>query len=94
MSRIDNLKKRQEIIRTEITKSLDFVIGTVTAKGPSTYGYNLTTKVEGKTVSAYVPKALVETVREMTKRHQKVKQLMQELSKVNWEILKFEAKKR
>ena len=93
MSRIDNLKKRQELLRADITKSLDFVIGTVTAKGPSTYGYNLTTKVEGKTVSAYVPKALVETVREMSQRHQKVKQLMQELSKVNWEILKFEAKK-
>jgi uncharacterized lipoprotein YajG len=94
MSRLDNLRKRQEILKNDIARSLDFVIGTVTAKGPSTYGYNLTTKVEGKTVSAYVPKALVETVREMTQQHQKVKGLMQELSRVNWEILKLEAKQR
>ncbi len=94
MSRLDNLKKRQHLLRTDISRRLDFVIGTVTAKGPKTYGFNLTTKVEGKTVSAYVPKALVETVREMTQQHQRVKGLMLELSKVNWEILKLEAKKR
>jgi hypothetical protein len=94
MGRLDNLKRRQELLRTDITRSLDFVIGTVTAKGPSTYGFNLTTKVRGKTVSAYVPKALLETVREMTQQHHKVKQLMLKLSKVNWEILKLEARKR
>ncbi len=94
MSRLDNLRKRRELLCKDVAGRLDFVIGTVTAKGPSTYGHNLTTKVKGKTVSVYVPKALVETVREMTAQHGKVKGLMQELSKVNWEILKLEARKR
>ena len=93
MSRLDSLRKRQKLLRTDISGRLDFVIGSVTAKGPSTYGFNLTTKVQGKTVSAYVPKALLETARAMTQQHHKVKGLMLELSKVNWEILKLEAKK-
>ena len=52
-------------MRDAITENLDFVIGTVTTKGPSTFGCNLTTKVKSKTVSVYVPKALVENTREM-----------------------------
>jgi len=94
MNRLDSLRKRQELLKTDISRGLDFVIGTVTSKGPSTYGHNLTSKVAGKTVSVYVPKDLVETVREMTMQHKQVKHQMLLLSMVNVEILKLEAKQR
>ena len=66
MAKVDTLRKRQELLKKQIMENLDFVMGSVTGKGPNTYGHNLTFKVEGKTVSAYVPKALVDTTREMT----------------------------
>jgi len=94
MNRLDSLHKRRAWLKSEIAANLDFIAGTVTAKGPSTFGYNLTSKVEGKTVSSYVPIALVETVREMNRRHRVVRDRMLELSRVNWEILKLESKHR
>jgi hypothetical protein len=94
MGRLDSLYKRRAWLKDEITANLDFIAGTVTAKGPSTFGYNLTSKVEGKTVSFYVPVALVETVREMNRRHRALRERMLELSGVNWEILKLESKHR
>jgi hypothetical protein len=53
-------------------------------------GFNLTTKVEGKTVTLYVRKDLVSKALEMGRRYKKLWSLIQKLSKVNWEILKLE----
>jgi len=50
----------------------------------------LTTKVEGKTVTLYVRKALVLKALEMGRRYNKLWSLLQKLSKVNWEIVKLE----
>ena len=94
MGRLDSLLKRRAWLKDEIMANLDFIAGTVSAKGASTFGYNLTAKVEGKTVSSYVPIALVETVREMNRRHRALRERMLELSRVNWEILKLESKHR
>lgn len=90
MARLALLKKRQSLLRQEITAHLDsFLIGTV-AKSPSMSGFNLTTKVEGKTVTLYVRKNLVQKALEMGRRYNKLWSLLQKLSKVNWEILKLE----
>jgi hypothetical protein len=90
MSRLALLKKRQRLLQQEITARLDsFLIGTV-AKSPSMSGYNLTTKMEGKTVTLYVRKNLVPRALEMGRRYNKLWALIQELSKINWEILKLE----
>lgn len=86
------LKKKQDKLKQQVMAHLDFVMGSVTSKGPNTYGHNLTFKVEGKTVSAYIPKALVDKTREMTQTHQKLRALLHELSDVNWELLKLEGK--
>jgi hypothetical protein len=78
------------LLRQEITAHLDsFLIGTV-AKSPSMSGFSLTTKVEGKTVTLYIRKALVLKALEMGRRYNKLWSLLQKLSKVNWEILKLE----
>lgn len=90
MSRRDILKKRQARLREDITALLDsFLIGTV-AKSPSMTGYNLTTKVQGKTVTLYIRKDMVPRVLEMGRRYKKLWALIQALSKVHWEILNLE----
>ncbi len=89
MKRIDILRKQQAILKAEISANLDFLIGTV-AKSPAMSGYGLTTKVDGKTKTRYVRKAIVGTARDMTRRYAKLWRFMQRLSKVNWEILNME----
>jgi hypothetical protein len=90
MTRLALLKKRQALLRQEITAHLDsFLIGTI-ARSPSMSGFNLTTKVEGKTVTVYVRKDLVPEALEMGRRYKRLWSLIQKLSKVNWEILKLE----
>lgn len=92
MSRREILRKRQTRLREEIASMLgNFLIGTI-AKSPSMTGYNLTTKVEGKTVTLYVRKDIVPKALEMGRRYQRLWTLLQALSKINWEVLKLEAK--
>ncbi len=92
MKRVDLLKKQQARLREDISAMLDsFLIGTV-AKSPSMSGHNLTTKVEGKTVTLYVRKDIAPVAREMSMRYKKLWALIQKLSKVNWEILNLKEK--
>jgi len=92
MTRIDILRKRQARLREDIAAMLDsFLIGTV-AKSPSMTGYNLTTKVKGKTVTLYVRKNVALKALEMGRRYQRLWSLIQALSKINWEILNLENK--
>lgn len=90
MTKIDILKKQQARLKEDISVLLDScLIGTV-AKSPAMSGHGLTTKVEGKTVSLYVRKGLVDKAQEMSSRYNALWKLLQNLSKVNWEILKLE----
>jgi len=92
MSRMEILKKRQARLNEDISSMLDsFLIGTV-AKSPSMTGHNLTTKVDGKTVTLYVRKGIAPMALEMSKRYKKLWQLIQVLSKVNFELLNLENK--
>ncbi len=92
MKRIDLLKKQRARLREDISAMLDsYLIGTV-AKSPSMSGHNLTTKVEGKTVTLYVRKDIAPMATEMSVRYKKLWTLIQKLSKVNWELLNVESK--
>jgi hypothetical protein len=92
MSRIEILKKRQARLKEDISSMLDsFLIGTV-AKSPSMTGHNLTTKVEGKTVTLYVRKGVAPMALEMSNRYKNLWKLIQALSKVNFELLNLENK--
>ncbi len=87
MKRIDLLRKQQARLRQDIDALLDsFLMGTV-AKSPSMFGYNLTTKKQGKTVTVYVRKDRVAMALEMSKRYGKLWILLQKLSQINWEML-------
>lgn len=92
MKRIDLLRKQQARLKDDIAAMLDsFLIGSV-GKSPSMSGHNLTTKVDGKTVTLYVRKDIAPMAMEMSKRYRKLWMLIQKLSKVNWEILNLERK--
>lgn len=92
MKRAELLRKQQARLREDIAAMLDgFLIGTV-AKSPSMSGYNLTTKVKGKTVTLYVRKDIAAKASEMSRRYKKLWSLIQKLSKVNWELLKDEGR--
>ncbi|MEK6697683.1 MAG: hypothetical protein AABZ10_01440 [Nitrospirota bacterium] len=92
MKRIDLLKKQRVRLREDISAMLDsYLIGTV-AKSPSMSGHNLTTKVEGKTVTLYVRKDIAPMATEMSVWYKKLWTLIQKLSKVNWELLNLESK--
>src|SRR4030065_845589 len=93
MSRADILKKRQARLREDIGAMLDsFLIGTI-SKSPSMSGQSLTTKVERKTVTLYVRKDIVPKALEMGRRYQRLWELIQALSKVNWEFVNLENKR-
>ena len=79
------------MLKEQICNNLDLLLGTV-VRSPAMMYHSLTTKVDGKTVTRYVRKGLVPTVKKMTERHKKLRTLIQKLSKVNWELLKLESK--
>jgi hypothetical protein len=84
-----HLKQKKERLTREIHANLDFLTGSVTSQGPRG-GFSLTFKEDGKTRSKYIRISMVDEVRRMTRRHQKLKALLKELSLVNWEILRAE----
>ena len=90
MNRINILKKRQASLKRQISKNLNLIIGSV-VRSPAMMYHSLTTKVEGKTVTRYIRKGLVPKVKVMTERNRKVRSLIQQLSKINWQILKIES---
>ena len=92
MNNTTKLKKQQLLLKKQIYKNLDLIIGSV-VRSPAMMYHSLTTKVEGKTVTRYIRKGLVTKVTEMTMRHKEVRKMIQKLSKINWELLKQESKK-
>lgn len=84
-----HLKQKRDRLVREISANLEFLSGSVTSQGPRG-GFSLTFKEGGKTRSKYIRTSMLEEVRKMTSRNQKLKELLNELSMVNWEILKAE----
>ena len=82
------LSFRQEQLQHQITAALHLLQGSL-HKNPSQRGYHLTLKVNQKTVTKYVRKELVPTVRAMTQNHLKVRKLLTRLSDVNWRLLQL-----
>ena len=90
MPQLEALRRQQAKLIQDVGALLDsFLIGTV-ARPPSLAGHNLTTKVKGKTVTRYVRKDVVPMAQEMTRRYNVLWALIQELSRINWEVLNLE----
>jgi hypothetical protein len=90
MKKIDLMKKQQDMLKQQICRNLDLLVGSI-VRSPAMMYHSLTTKVEGKTVTRYVRKGLVPKVKKMTDRNKRVRTLIQKLSNVNWELLKQES---
>lgn len=90
MKNIELLKKQQALLKEQICDNLDLLVGSVGCS-PKMRNHNLTTKVKGKTVTRHVRNELIVIVKSMTDRHKKVRSLIQDLSSVNWELLKLES---
>jgi hypothetical protein len=83
----ENLQFRSQQIRQQILDALDLLQGSL-HKNPSQRGWHLTTKdAQQKTRTRYVRRELAPRVREMTRNHLKVRQLLQRLSEVNWRLI-------
>ena len=92
MKKLEIIKNRQDRLKGEIIALLDdYLIGSI-GKSPSMSGHNLTTKINGKTVTLYARKAIVPKAKEMNKRYNKLWQLILKLSRINWERLNIENK--
>ena len=90
MKKIDLMKKQQDMLKEQICRNLDLLVGSI-VRSPAMMYHSLTTKVEGKTVTRYVRKGLVPKVKKMTDRNKRIRTLIQKLSNVNWELLKLES---
>jgi hypothetical protein len=84
---IFQLQDERERVCQQIAGQLDFLIGSVSTKGPKRPGFNLTFKLDGVTRTRHIRKHDLEKVRLMTARYKKLKQLIQKLSDLNWLIL-------
>lgn len=82
------LKRKRKRLTRQIEGHLDFLIGSVSTKGLKYEAYNLTTKVDGVTRTRHIPKDMVPLVRRLTKRHQKLKELIRELGETNWLLIR------
>jgi hypothetical protein len=88
MAGVYELKKKRKRLIGKISDHLDFLAGSVSTKGLKYEAYNLTTTVQGKTRTKHIPIDMVPLVRTMTQRHKKLKQLLRELSEVNWQLIR------
>jgi len=73
-------------LKKGILANLDLIMGSI-VKAPSQSGYYLTRKQDGKTVTRYVRKSMLEKAGTMTVSNRRVRHMARELSKVNWQLL-------
>jgi hypothetical protein len=85
------LQRRRDLLGDQIAANLDILIGSVSTKGPKRPGFNLTFKLDGVTRTRHIRVENLEKVQLMTARHKKLKQLIQQLSDLNWQILTLQS---
>jgi hypothetical protein len=87
MKSYEQLRNQNETVRQEIVENLDFLMGSVSTKGPKRPGLNLTFKINQVTRTRHVRKDLEGKVRHMTARWRRLRILLRKLSDLNWERL-------
>ncbi len=87
MKSYEVLQKEHETVRQEIIDSLDFLMGSVSTKGPKRPGMNLTFKINQVTRTRHIRKDTEPQVQHMTARWRRLRVLLRKLSDVNWQRL-------
>jgi len=90
MTDVDMLLTKRHKLRKGILANLDLLMGSI-VKAPSHSGYYLTDKTNGKTVTRYLRKSMLEKAGKMTLNHRRIRLMARQLSKVNWELLQHGA---
>ena len=83
----ETLYRERKRIEECILENLDFLMGSISTKGPSRPGFNLTGKVKQVTRTRHIRKELEPQVKQMTARWRRVRTLLHQLSDLNWERL-------
>ena len=87
MKSIDSLCKERDKLRQEIVDNLDFLMGSVSTKGPKRSGLNLTFKINQVTRTRHIRKEQETRVKQMTARWRRLRICLRRISDVNWECL-------
>ena len=88
MSRtVYELQQRRQLLGRQVADNLEFLMGSISTKGPKRPGHNLTQKVNGVTRTRHIRVQDLDKVRVMIARHKTLKQLIRKIADLNWEIL-------
>ena len=87
MKSYDALYKERARLEREVLDQLDFLMGSVSTKGPQRPGLNLTFKINQVTRTRHIRKELEPQVKQMTARWRRLRVLLRQLSDVNWQRL-------
>lgn len=94
------LQRRKRALVARVHDHLDLLIGSVVTyqlkcskhcqcnQGKGHTGFYLSTKQAGKTRNLYLPKDRVKQARQMSQRYARLKQILKDLSQVNYELLR------
>jgi len=85
MKSMDALQNERDKLRQEIGENLDFLMGSISAKGPKRPGLNLTFKIHQVTRTRHIRKEQETRVKQMTARWLRL--LLKRISDVNWACL-------
>ena len=95
------LQKRKKALAARLREHLDFLIGSVVTyhlkcskhcqcnQGKGHRGFYLSTKRAGKSRNLYLPKHVVRQARQRTRAYARLKQILKDLSDVNYELLRI-----
>ncbi len=90
MRTTETLYRERKRLEEEILNNLDFLMGSISTKGPSRPGLNLTFKINQVTRTRHIRKELEPRVKQMTTRWRRLRDLLHQLSDLNWERLNRE----
>ena len=81
------LQQRRQLLGRQVADNLEFLMGSISTKGPKRPGHNLTQKVNGVTRTRHIRVQDLDKVRLMTDRYKTLKQLIRKIADLNWKIL-------
>jgi hypothetical protein len=90
MRTTETLYRERKRLEEDILRNLDFLMGSISTKGPSRPGLNLTFKINQVTRTRHIRKELEPRVKQMTTRWRRLRDLLHQLSDLNWERLNRE----
>lgn len=90
MKSVEAMRKQREQLHGQIMDNLEFLMGSISTKGPNRPGLNLTFKINQVTRTRHIRKEHELRVKQMTTRWRRMRRLLHELSDVNWKLLNQE----